>query len=193
MTRAEFMTRLRRGLNGLPTAAIAEAVADYDAHFDEALAAGRTEEEAAAALGDPDRLSRELRAELGLKRWEENKTPSSAISAVLGLLGLGALDVIILVPLLMSVISAVFSLYLAVVIGIFTGGALLVVGPFIGEFPNPWLPVAGGVGIVAASTSGGALLTLFCIGLVNAVVWWGRLHYRLLKPAMESQGLREPS
>ncbi|OYW97171.1 MAG: hypothetical protein B7Z12_22070, partial [Caulobacter vibrioides] len=32
---------------------------------------GRTEAEAAAALGDPDRLARELRADAGLRRWEE--------------------------------------------------------------------------------------------------------------------------
>jgi hypothetical protein len=25
------------------------------------------------------------------------------------------------------------------------------------------------------------------IGLVNALVWYGRLHYRLLKPALEPQ------
>lgn len=193
MTRAEFMSRLRRGLNGLPPTAIAEAAADYDAHFDEALAAGRGEEEAAAALGDPDRLARELRAELGIKRWEERKSPSSAMSAVLALLGLGALDVIILLPLLMSVISAVFSLYLAVVAVIFTGGALLVAGPFLGEFGNPWLAVVAGVGLVAGATASGAVLTLFSIGLVNLMVWWGRLHYRLLKPAIDAQASGTPS
>ncbi|MDP3591770.1 MAG: hypothetical protein Q8R94_07850, partial [Phenylobacterium sp.] len=43
----------------------------------------------------------------------------------------------------------------------------------------------GGIGLMAAAASLGAILTLCVIGLVNALVWYGRLHYRLLKPAME--------
>jgi uncharacterized membrane protein len=51
MTRAEFMSRLKRGLVGLPTTTAAEITADYDAHFEDGAAAGRTEAEVAAALG----------------------------------------------------------------------------------------------------------------------------------------------
>lgn len=40
---------------------------------------------------------------------------------------------------------------------------------------------------MAGSASGGALLTIVSIGLMNALVWYGRLHYRLLKPALEPQ------
>jgi uncharacterized membrane protein len=188
MTRAEFMARLRRGLTGLSPAATADAVADYEAHFDEALANGRGEAQAAEALGDPDRLARELRAELGLKRWDEQKSPSSAAGAVFALLGLGALDIIILLPLLMSVVSVIVSLYVAVVAVIFGGGAVLVAGPFLHAGGSPWLPVLAGVGMVAGATSAGAVLTLVSVGLINALVWYGRLHYRLLKPAIEQQG-----
>ena len=40
---------------------------------------------------------------------------------------------------------------------------------------------------MAGAAAVGALLTIVTIGLVNALVWYGRLHYRLLKPALESQ------
>ena len=43
-----------------------------------------------------------------------------------------------------------------------------------------------GLGIIAISVSLGALLTLATIWLVNGLVWYGRLHFRLLKPAIES-------
>ena len=36
-----------------------------------------------------------------------------------------------------------------------------------------------------------ASLTLCTIGLVNATVWYGRLHYRLLKPAIEPSSSQE--
>ena len=66
LTQSEFMSRLRRGLAGLPATTIADIVADHEAHFADAMAEGRGESEAAAALGDPDRLARELRADAGL-------------------------------------------------------------------------------------------------------------------------------
>jgi uncharacterized membrane protein len=38
---------------------------------------------------------------------------------------------------------------------------------------------------MAAATFLGSLLTVVTVGVVNAVVWYGRLHFRLLKPAMD--------
>ncbi|MFN9250560.1 MAG: DUF1700 domain-containing protein, partial [Brevundimonas sp.] len=96
MTRSDFMNRLRAGLAGLPAAAINDLAADYEAHFEDGVAAGRTEAEVAAALGDPARLARELRAEAGMKRWETEKNPSAAADAVFAVLGLGAIDILIL-------------------------------------------------------------------------------------------------
>ena len=60
MNRAEFLARLRRGLVGLPAATANEIVNDYEAHFADGAAAGRSEAEVAEALGDPDRLSLSL-------------------------------------------------------------------------------------------------------------------------------------
>ncbi|MDP2764001.1 MAG: DUF1700 domain-containing protein, partial [Brevundimonas sp.] len=68
MTRAEFMGRLRRGLVGMPAAAADDITADYEIHFEDGAAAGRSEAAVAEALGDPDRLARELRAEAGAQR-----------------------------------------------------------------------------------------------------------------------------
>jgi hypothetical protein len=42
------------------------------------------------------------------------------------------------------------------------------------------------MGLMSAAVAAGAVLTLIAIGLINGVVWYGRLHFRLLKPAAES-------
>lgn len=187
MTRAEFLTRLRRGLAGLPASTIADIVADYEAHFAEAQEAGRSEAEVAAALGDPERLAREQRAEQGVKRWEETKSPSAATGAIFAILGLGAIDIIILLPLLMGVLGTLFAFLMAAV-GIFVaGGAVTTVGPFAGPPGGPAVAFLLGIGLMAAATALAAVTTLMTIGLVNALVWYGRLHYRLLKPAIETQ------
>src|ERR1700761_7869496 len=107
MTRNEFMTRLRAGLAGLPEPAQADIVADYETHFSEGAAAGRSEADVAAALGDPDRLARELRAEVGVKRWESRRTPGAAPAAVFAVLGLGAIDLLVLLPILITVVSVI--------------------------------------------------------------------------------------
>ena len=73
MNKAAFLRCLRDGLAGLPAQDIDEILADYAAYFDEAHASGRSEEDVAAALGDPKRLARELRAETGLRRWENHR------------------------------------------------------------------------------------------------------------------------
>jgi uncharacterized membrane protein len=193
MTRADFLARLKRGLVGLPTSTAAEIVADYETHFDDGLADGRTEAEVAAALGDPDRLARELRAESTAQRWRQEKNPSAAAAAVFAVLGLGAIDILILLPILMGVIGALFGVFIAVIAVFFAGGAVFVAGPFAG-FPGGVLAaLLAGLGLMAGATAAGALLTIVTVGLINGLVWFARLHYRLLKPALEPQTTGEPA
>jgi len=186
MTRQAFLARLREGLRGLPPPMIDEIVADYETHFAEGAAAGRSEEDVAAALGDPGRLARELRAERGLRRWEEERSASSGAGAIFAVLGLGAIDLLILLPILMGVGGALFGFAIACVAVFFAGGALFAAGPFTGVAGGPTAAMLAGVGVMAGAASAAAVLTLVSIGLVNALVWYGRLHYRLLKPALDA-------
>lgn len=187
MTRAEFMGRLRRGLVGMPTAAAADIASDYETHFEDGAAAGRSEAEVAAALGDPDRLARELRAEAGAQRWHQEKNPSAAAGAVFAVLGLGAIDLLILLPIFMSVVGVLFGFFMAAV-GLFIGGgAVMIAGPFAGFPGGVATAILGGIGLMAGATALGALTAIVTILLVNATVWYARLHYRLLKPALGEQ------
>jgi len=187
MTRADFLARLKKGLVGLPTSTASEILNDYETHFTDGAAAGRTEAEVVAALGDPDRLARELRAEAGAQRWHQEKNPSAAAAAVFAVLGLGAIDILILLPLLMGVIGTLFGVLIAVIALFISGGAVMVAGPFADAPGGPFAAILAGLGLMAGATSAGALLAIFTIWLVNGIVWFARLHYRLLKPALEPQ------
>jgi uncharacterized membrane protein len=186
MTRDEFLSRLKRGLAGLPVSSAAEILTDYEAHFDDGLAAGRTEAEISAKLGDPDRLARELKAEAGIQRWHQEKNPSAAAGAVFAVLGLGAIDILILLPILMTVIGIMFAVLIAVVVGFFGGAVIMIAAPFSVAPGGIAATVLGGLGVMAGSTFVGALLAISTILLVNGLVWFARLHYRLLKPALEN-------
>jgi uncharacterized membrane protein len=185
MTREAFIERLRLGLKGLPDQAVAEIVSDYEAHFTEGASAGRSEADIAAALGDPDRLARELRAEAGLRRWESSRNPEAGAAAVFAVLGLGAVDLIFLLPILITMLSVICALFIAAV-AVFIGGAVVfAAGPFAQPPGGAAAALLAGLGLMAGAVSGASILTLVSIGLVNALVWYGRLHYRLLKPAID--------
>ena len=187
MTRDAFIMRLRAGLRDLPPAIVADIVADYDTHFAEAAAAGRREEDVAAALGDPDRLALELRAEAGLKRWEEQRNASNAVQAVFAVLGLGAIDLLILFGPFMAVLGIMIGWVVVVVALVVVGAFVMVAGPFLGPPGGPVAAVFLGLGMISGGVGSGALLTLVCIGLTNALVWYGRLHFRLIRPAIDPQ------
>ena len=187
MTRAEFLSRLKRGLLGLPTSAAAEIVADYEAHFDDGVAAGRTEAEVAAALGDPDRLARELKAEAAAGRWQQEKNPSAAVAAVFAVLGLGAIDILILLPIALPVFGTVLSLLLGGV-GVFIGGGfVMVAGAFMGLPGGALAAALLGVGLMGLGIFMVGTMALLTKWLIDATVWYARLHYRVVKPALEPQ------
>ena len=187
MTRQAFLARLRDGLRGLPPQTIADILTDYEAHFSDGIAAGRTEDEVARALGDPDRLARELRAESALNRWRDERSPSSAAGAVFAVLALGAIDILFLLPILMTVVMVIFALFLAAIICFVVGGGIFAAAPFVDPPGGVAAGVFAGIGIMAGSASASAVLTLISIALINFLVWYGRLHYRLLKPALDPQ------
>lgn len=60
MDKSEFLEKLKSGLKDLPETEIQEICADYEEHFSAGAEAGRTEAEISAALGDPDKIGKQL-------------------------------------------------------------------------------------------------------------------------------------
>ncbi|HUN45271.1 MAG TPA: DUF1700 domain-containing protein [Stellaceae bacterium] len=182
MNREMFLRLLRQGLDGLPPAEIDEILADYAQYFDEARAGGRTEENVAAALGDPRRLARELRAESGLRRWESERSLGSFAGALLALAGLAAVDLVFLLPLLALVafLALILALMLAVIAAVGIGLVLSLL--HFGSLPGMLVRGFAGLGLLSGSLGGGALLLLALAGALRLLGRYARLHYRLLKP-----------
>jgi len=189
MSRVAFLRILRDGLAGLPAPEIDEILTDYTAYFDEAHASGRSEQEVATALGDPRRLARELRAESGLRRWENHRSLGNSAAALLALGGLAAVDVLLLLPLLFAVTLAVLVIGLVIFVLGIVGIGLLLSLIKIGQFASIaaiMLRALAGIGLIAASVGFGALLLLALNGAVKMLGGYARLHYRLLKPGQNS-------
>ena len=93
----------------------------------------------------------------------------------------------LLLPILMTVVSVLFGFFMAA-IGLFIGGGVVMIAGPIAGFPGGVLTaILAGVGLMAGAAAIGALTAIATILLVNATVWFARLHYRLLKPALDNQ------
>jgi len=187
MTRNEFMTRLRQGLVGLNPDYIRDVMNDYESHFDDGRQSGRSEEEISAALGDPGRLARELRAEAGFQRWENARTPGNLVGAVLGLMGLATIDIMFLFPFLCAMFGIFVGFSVAVLVMVVVGFALII-GALIPGLA--WFGLTGGpevlamglvgVGLVALGVGLGALFSMIVNFIVRGLVNYARLHFRLI-------------
>lgn len=183
MTRSEFLSILHDRLRGLPASEIDELMDDYDSHFAEGLAAGRSEAEIAAALGDPARLARELRAEAGLRRWEGAHTPANFYAAMIGFLALIAVDFMFLLPLLGALALVALLVGVAMLALCVVGLALMMKlfslghGLSLGYLTR----ILSGVGLLGLGVGGGALLLMAIDYVVRLLARFARLHYTLLQ------------
>jgi hypothetical protein len=132
MTRAEFIATLRRGLAGLPAEAIDDIVADYEAHFADAVAAGRSEAEVAEALGDPERLAKDLRAAAPSGPWDDGQAGRGGRARLRGagffqrvsrmgplgwvVVGLAVIGALAVLPVIVTVVGAIVGVVLALAV-----------------------------------------------------------------------------
>ncbi|CCE05244.1 conserved membrane hypothetical protein [Bradyrhizobium sp. STM 3843] len=188
MNRVAFLTILNDGLAGLPAREVDDIIADYMSYFDEAEAAGRSEVDVAAALGDPRRLARELRAETGLRHWENRRSLGNSAAALLALGSLATVDILFLLPILFAVMLVMLVIGLIVLVLGIVGIGLLLSLVKVGHFASiaaMLLRAVAGIGLIAGSVGGGALLLLALNGAVKMLGNHARLHYRLLKPEQD--------
>ena len=179
MTRTLFIARLRQGLKGLAPDQIDEIVMDYEAHFSDAAAAGRDEVDVAASLGDALQLGNELRAEAKLRRWEERRTPRTFLQASLGLIGLQAFNIFILLPVLLALAGC--ALLLAYVLYIVGATGLHLLGGLLSGNGNVLVSTLVGLGLIAGVVGIGSVLALLLGSGLGALGRYVRLNYRLLK------------
>lgn len=198
VNRDTFVVALHEGLNDLPEEVIADLVRDYEAHIEEGVRRGRPEAEIVDALGDPVRLARELRAEVRVKQWRDTRSPSAAVGALISLLGLGTIGLFAFAPLVVVAAGILVALFVTAV-GVFCAGAVLMVSPWLGtvvggplgEQLQLFVTQSGesavalvGFSLISGSVAASAAIILIAIGVVHACVWYGRLHYKLLRPQL---------
>lgn len=113
MTKRQFMDTLDRALQSLPYEERREILADYEEHFAQGAAEGLSESEICAHLGDPENIAREYVASSHFQRAEQAPTFRNTVAAIFSAVGLGALNIFIVIPVflvLLGVFLAGFGL-----------------------------------------------------------------------------------
>ena len=183
MTRARFITGLRQSLRGLSDGEVADIIADYEEHFADAAAAGRSEDEVAGALGDPARLAGELSAETGLRRWEAKRNPRTFLRAGIAVFGLQAFNILVLLPVIALVLAC--AGIAAYVLYIVAGTGFYMLTQATSGNGNVLVPALAGLGLIFGVLGTGSLLALLLDSGLRLLARYARLNYSLIKPKDE--------
>ena len=82
MTKKEYLDKLTRELGSMSYNDVKEIIGDIENHFDESALAGKTEEEAAAMLGDPSELAADYKDGMTFPTIMKKKEHKAANPAV---------------------------------------------------------------------------------------------------------------
>jgi uncharacterized membrane protein len=175
MNKKDFMYKLSLYLGGIPGEDRQDVISDFEEHFKEGLAEGRTEEEIAGSLGDPKSLANQFKASILVSEAEKTTSAVNIIRAVFATLGLGFLNLVfILGPFIaIAVIPvALFAIAIAITAAGITTFFAAIFGPmFLQYFTvliNPAVVIFGSIGVT-------------CFGILFFVggIYLAKLLYRL--------------
>ena len=113
MNKSEFLRILRQRLGQLPAEEREQNIAYYEELFSDMLEEGMSEEEAAAHLGDPEQIAREILAEQPLPRLVKSRVrPSGGWTALsITLIVLGSP---VWLPLLIALAAVLLSVFVVI-------------------------------------------------------------------------------
>ena len=178
MTKTEFLDKLRRCLAQMPPEELEKQLAYYEELFDDMLEDGMSEAEAAAHLGDPAEIAKELLSELPLGtlvksrvKQEKGWTPLAIVLVVLGFP--------VWFPLLVSAFAVILSLLITLwAVAISLGAVVLALG--VSAIAVPIAVVTGAISgppliLIGAALAAAGLCVLGALGIPPLFRAMGRL------------------
>ena len=118
MSKLEFIDALKRAMEGLPIEAQAKTLAYYEQRFVDGAAAGLSDDEIIADLGEPRKIAMSLRASThaeNLQQQPERCAPASALRVFFSAIGLAIFNLFMIIPgaVYASLVAALYACTLA--------------------------------------------------------------------------------
>jgi len=172
MTQREFTDIMSRHLKGLTEDEKKDILSDYQEHFAMGREEGKSEEEIAAALGDPKSLAKQYRAETMVRRVQEKHSAANVLNVIIAALALGMFNLIFVLPLFFTVLGVLVGM-MAASVGIALGGLGAVLGSILALIIPSGIPgVVSGVGLFTGIGLA-ALGILMGVGCFYAIKYTG--------------------
>lgn len=183
MNKVEFLRELDRSLSGMQTAERKEILADYEEHFQMALADGQTEEEISASLGHPRAIAKSYKAESLVEKAGKDRSPGNILRAVLAVVSLSFFNLVFVAGIFAGLIGVLAGIWAAVGSMALAGLAVFLAALVSPLFPwiMPEISSMAMIGAVLAGAGLAALGALGCIGAYYVTRWFYKLAVGYLK------------
>ena len=185
MNKKQFLQSLDKELSGIPDEEKKDILFDYREHFSMGEADGKSEEEIAKALGNPNALAKRYKAEYYVETAEKNRTAGNLFRAVLATLGLGFFNLVFVLGPFIGLLAIIFALLAVSAATVITGIAVFTEAtplPFI--FENVHLPAFVAENMAASAFLSIGLMSLGCLMLIAVgyvSMWVFRITLKYLK------------
>ena len=177
MNKKEYLDLLAKELNSMSYGDVKDILDDMEAHFEEGVEAGKTEEQIAEGLGDPVKLAGEFKDGSNFSQVMKKKAApvidGNKSADPVGVLLVVLLAIFVAIPLAI-VIACILVCLLIILVLAFTAAVYLIVAAILGTF-GTFLPSA----ILLAVTLLFACIFLFAVtflGTQSGIKEWGCKH-----------------
>lgn len=109
MTKNEFLQKLKWHMGSIPSTERQDIVRDFEEHFQMAHDKGESEHQVAKDLGDPKKLAESLKADYFIDQAKEHSSWVHLQKAIATSVGIGFLNFIFILPLLIIIIAVIGS------------------------------------------------------------------------------------
>ena len=165
MNKKAFLHQLGKGLKGISKKDLEDILYDYREHIDSALETGMSEEAITGELGSPKKIAKQHRAEFYFKQADKKGTTSSALKAIIAVIGLSIFNIIFVLPILVSLYAVLIVIFLTFIAVSVSG----IVAAIAGFFFVPFLPALALVLIGIGITCLGILLAIGMAWIIKIV------------------------
>jgi uncharacterized membrane protein len=187
MNKEDYLKKLTRLIKKLPKEDREDILLDYEEHFRIGVEKGRSEEEISKALGNPETVAKQIKAEYMIKKAENKPSAGSIIDAILAVTGLGLFNLIFIAVPALAVAAVILTLVVAG-LGVIFVGILTMLSPLLQViFPQyVHLPVNSGIVGTLILVVGGIGLTVMGTFFVIIMTYVANRFYKAVIKHLKS-------
>ncbi len=175
MNKKDFINKLSSCLRGITGEERQDVINDFEEHFKEGMAAGRTEEDIADSLGDPRVLANQFKASILVSQAEKTTSPANITRAVFATLGLGFFNLIFILGPFIAIVGVFIALF-ACAIALTASGITVFFASIFGPLFPQYVSISINPAVAIFSSIG-----VTCVGILFFVgdIYLAKLLYRL--------------